>query len=91
MSRFPRPAMVLALPLMAAAALGAPMAAAQSAPTPTQCEALLVIGPAQADPAAFSACMPYYSALAQGAAAPGTFSAIRPGASVTVSTSGTGG
>jgi hypothetical protein len=91
MYRFPRPAMVLALPLVAFGALAPHIATAQSAMTAAQCEALLVLGPQRADPAAFSACMPYYSALAQGAAAPGTFSVIQPRANVTASTSGTGG
>ncbi|MEJ6388638.1 hypothetical protein [Gymnodinialimonas ulvae] len=87
MYRKSRLAMMAALSL---AAVVPQVSVAQTVVTPAQCEALLVIGPQQADPAAFSACMPYYGALAQNAAAPGTFGVLRPGAAVTASSSGTG-
>ena len=78
-----------ALITLVALSLAAP-AAAQSAMTPAQCDAMMMAGTQNYSAATVSSCTAYFQTLARNAAAPGTFSASG-GMTVSVSTSGTGG
>ncbi len=82
-------ALILTTALAFGGALGT-QAAAQSM-TPGQCDQVMMVGPQHYAPAVLAACSSYFTSLADGAVAEGTFQTIRPGATVTVSTSGTGG
>ncbi|OAN81162.1 hypothetical protein A8B78_09115 [Jannaschia sp. EhC01] len=74
---------------MASAALPA---AAQSAMTPAQCDAMMMAGTQNYSASAVAGCTTYFQTLARNATAPGTFSASSTGGViVSVSTSGSGG
>jgi molecular chaperone DnaK (HSP70) len=89
MPKFSPTALMMSLSLTCGGALGTQVAA-QTLMTPAQCDQVLMTGPQSAAPAVLAACSSYFSTLAEGALAPGTFATVRPGTQVVVSTSGTG-
>ena len=90
MPKTPPSALMMALSLTCGGALGTQVAA-QTLMTPAQCDQVLMTGPQSAAPDLLAACASYFSSLAEGALAPGTFATVRPGTQVVASTSGTGG
>lgn len=80
-----RTALLIALSLACGGALGTQVAA--QGLTPAQCDQVLMSGPQYASPDILAACSAYFTALAEGAIAPGAFGPVST--DVRVSTSGT--
>ena len=78
---------LLALTCIPCLTLAAPVAA-QTVPANAQCDQVMIVGTQHFSDAVVAACTPYFTALANGAIAPGTFTTTPTTGGITLSTNG---